>query len=370
MVVTVVFIVLFTVIYGRLWCGWLCPQTLFLEMVFRRIEYLFEGNYRDGRTIKEETSKISFRIIAKHIAFIITSILITNILLNWFVGPWQLYQIITAPVSENWPGFLFMLGISIFYYWIYAFFREQVCTMICPYGRIQGTLIDSRTITVIYDYKRGEPRGSKSLGDCINCHRCVDVCPTGIDIRNGSQLECINCTACIDECNLVMKKVKKQGNLIRYDSVSGIENGLRSILNARTSAYSAVLIVLIAVLSITLISRKQIETTVLRVSGSIYQQVDSVSYTNLYVVKIINKTQSDKNLKIRLLMPESGELQLTSGQTILKKQETLESVLIVELRFQDLTGKNTPIDLGIFEGETLLEVYKTNFLGPDQKKTK
>lgn len=366
MAVTVVFIVLFTVVYGRLWCGWACPQTVFLEMIFRRIEYLFEGNYRKGPVPNKVTSRTPLMKIAKHAVFLLTAIIITNVFLNWIVGPERLMEIISSPISENRLGFTIMLGISLFYYWIYAFFREQVCTMICPYGRIQGTLIDSRTITVIYDYKRGEPRGPKSSGDCINCSQCVAVCPTGIDIKNGSQLECINCTACIDECNLVMDRIRKPKNLIRFDSVQGVENGIRSVLNARTYAYSAVLIILIIVLSVTVSNRKPIETSILRVSGSLYQQVDSLTYSNLFLVKIINKTQSDKELKIRLISPESGRLKLTTGQSTLKKQEILESVLIVELNRQFMTGNSTPVRLGIFEGETLLQEYSTNFLGPEK----
>ncbi len=366
MAVTVVFIVLFTVVYGRLWCGWACPQTVFLEMVFRRIEYLFEGNYRKGRKEQKMTTRIFFLKTAKHAVFLIVSVLITNIFLNWIIGPERLFEIITAPIQENLMGFTIMFGISLFYYWIYAFFREQVCTMICPYGRLQGVLLDSRSIAVIYDYKRGEPRGSKNAGDCIDCHQCIAVCPTGIDIKNGSQLECINCTACIDECNIVMKKVNKAPNLIRFDSVQGVESGRRSILNARTYAYSAVLAILIVVLAVTISNRKPIDATMLRVSGSIFQRVDSVTYSNLYMVKIINKTQADKVLTIKVITPLSGKAQLATGQTMLKKQGILESVMIVNLNQSTLTGKSTPIELGIFEGETLLEKYTTNFLGPEK----
>ena len=365
MAVTVVFIVLFTVIYGRIWCGWVCPQTIFLEMVYRRIEYLFEGNYRSGKGKHETTSRNFFRKLAKHTVFILISILITNLFLNWFIGPERLWSLITEPTGEHLFGFLVMLGISLFYYWIYTFFREQVCTMICPYGRLQGVLLDSKSVAVIYDYKRGEPHGPKSTGDCIDCHQCISVCPTGIDIKNGSQLECINCTACIDECNLVMKKIHKPKNLIRFDSVYGIETGKHSVLNARTYAYSAVLLILIIVMAITIINRKPIETTMLRVSGSIYQQVDSVNYSNLYLLKIINKSQSDKALQLKLITPDSGIIQLATGQTLLKTQGTLESVLIVNLNRKVLTGKSTPIEVGIYEGDILLERYSTNFLGPE-----
>ena len=364
MVVAVVFIVLFTVIYGRLWCGWACPQTIFLEMVYRRIEYLFEGNYRGGKGKQGMNSQNFFRKLAKHAVFILVSILISNMFLNWIIGPERLWEIISEPISDHLFGFLCMLGISLFYYWIYAFFREQVCTMICPYGRLQGVLLDSKSVAVIYDYKRGEPRGPKSTGDCIDCHQCISVCPTGIDIKNGSQLECINCTACIDECNTVMKKINKPKNLIRFDSVHGIETGKRSVLNARTYAYSAVLIILIIILGITISNRKPIETTMLRVSGSIYQQVDSVTYSNLYLLKIINKTQKDKELQIKLIAPKTGIIQIATGQTTLKSEGTFQSVIIVDLNRKELTGKSTVIEVGIFEGETLLEHYTTNFLGP------
>ena len=367
MAVTVVFIVLFTVIYGRIWCGWACPQTIFLEMIYRRIEYLFDGNYRGRSKRKEFTSQLFFIKLAKHAVFILVSILITNVFLNWIIGPEQLWAIISEPIQNHLFGFFAMIGLSLFYYWIYAFFREQVCTMICPYGRLQGVLLDSKSIAVIYDYKRGEPRGPRNTGDCIDCHQCVSVCPTGIDIKNGSQLECINCTACIDECNIVMKKINKPKNLIRFDSVYGIETGKRSVLNARTYAYSTVLAILIIVLAITIFNRKPIETTMLRVSGSIYQQVDSVTYSNLYLLKIINKTQADKTILLKLISPKSGKIQLVTGQTLLKTQGTIESVVIVNLNQNNLTGKSTPIEVGVFEGETLLQKYSTNFLGPTTK---
>ena len=364
MTTTVVFIVLFTVVFGRLWCGWACPQTVFLEMVYRRIEYFFEGDYRTGKPQKEMTTKLFFLKLAKHATFILVSIFITNIFLNWIIGPEKLWAIITEPIHDHLFGFVAMITLSLFYYWIYAYFREQVCTMICPYGRLQGVLLDSKSIAVIYDYKRGEPRGAKAKGDCINCHQCVSVCPTGIDIKNGSQLECINCTACIDECNIVMKKINKPGNLIRFDSVQGVETGNSSILNARTYAYSTVLVVLLVVLAVTLANRKPIETSMLRVSGSIYQKVDSVTYSNIYVVKIINKTLADKSLQIRFIEPTRGKIQLATGQTLLKAQGLLESVMIANIEKQDLKGKSTPIEIGVYEGEHLLGVYTTNFLGP------
>jgi cytochrome c oxidase accessory protein FixG len=360
MSVAVVFVVFFTVAFGRLWCGWACPQTIFLEMIYRRIEYLFDGNYR--RTNRKPTKGLRF--FFKHLTFLLVSILLTNVFLNWFTGPEKLIEIIKSPISEHRMGFMFMLGISAFYYWIYAFFREQVCTMACPYGRMQGVLLDSKSISVIYDYKRGEPRGTKAEGACINCGSCMAVCPTGIDIKNGSQLECVNCTACIDECNSVMARLNRPGNLIRYDSVHGIETGKRSIKNGRTYAYSVVLLILLIVLSVVVSKRTPVDATILRMSGTIYQRLDTETIANVYNVKVINKTQQSKNLTFRLLNGAEGTVQLASDQAVLKENGTLESVLIIKLPARHLKGKNTPLDVGIYEGETLLKSVKLNFVGP------
>lgn len=364
MLIAVVFIVLFTVVYGRLWCGWACPQTLFMEMIFRRIEYLFDGNYRKGVKKEPNSPKVILRRIAKHITFYFTALIITHVFINWFVGLDRLIEIISSPISENLIGFLLVIGITTFYYWIYSHFREQVCTMICPYGRMQGVLLDSKSIAVTYDYKRGEPRGAKNEGDCIDCKQCISVCPTGIDIKNGSQLECVNCTACIDECNSVMHKIGKPKNLIRFDSVHGIETGKRSIINARTYGYSAVLLILLTVLAFTLMKRTPIDSTILRVSGTMYQEIEHNVFSNIYNVKIINKTPLDKDLSLQLIHPENGEIQFSSKDHILKKDGKYESVIIIKLNKSDLKGKSTDVKIGIFEKGELLETYETNFIGP------
>ena len=363
MLVIVVSVVLFTVVFGRLWCGWACPQTIFLEMIFRRIEYLFDGNYRNGRKKQDISFKNIVKLICKHICFFITAILITNIILNWFIGPDLLFALFSEPIKQHLAGFVIMIGISIFYYWIYAFFREQVCTMVCPYGRMQGVLLDSNSISVIYDFKRGEPRGAKASGDCINCGQCIAVCPTGIDIKNGSQLECTNCTACIDECNIVMKKIKKPGNLIRFDSYNGVTNGKKMIANARSYAYSIVLFVLLGILIIVVSKRTPVDSTILRVPGTIFQ-VDNLSITNMYSMKIINKTNTDKHLTFKLKNQKNGTVQTSGNNNILEKYGSFETILIIKLNKNFLSQNTLDINVEICEGNIVLQEKKLNFIGP------
>ncbi len=299
----VMFIVLFTVTFGRLWCGWACPQTIFLEMVFRKIEYFIEGDYRKRLRLDKGpwTAEKVLKKTAKHSIFMLISIAMTNTFLLWFIGTEKWFVLIAEPISANLSGFSIMLIVSAFFYWVYAYFREQICTMVCPYGRMQGVLLDSKSIVVSYDYKRGEPGGAKTDGDCIDCHQCISVCPTGIDIRDGTQLECINCTACIDQCNSVMKATGKDPGLIRYDSDDGIQKGHSSIWNARNRAYSIALIVLFSFFIYTLFSRPVIETTILRTPGLLYQEYENLTISNVYNIKIVNKTHEYLPLEIQVI---------------------------------------------------------------------
>jgi len=366
MAVIVVSIVLFTVIFGRLWCGWACPQTLFLELVYRKIEFLFDGNGRKGNKRKDASERSGWRFFAKHALYILISIFFTNVFLMWFIGPEQLWKIISEPISDHLAGFGVMIALSGFYYWVYAYFREQICTLFCPYGRMQGVLLDNNSISVMYDYKRGEPRNPKVAegGDCINCLQCISVCPTGIDIRNGSQLECIHCTACIDECNIVMKKIGKPYNLIRYDSYQGIESGKRSLVNVRSIAYTCVLIVLMVILAFTVGKRATIDVTLWRAQGTLYQQLDSVTYSNIYQIMFLNKGNEPLELTLRLLDSPTGEISIAGDKVILAPNGKLKEALIIKMKKSALKGKVTECKIGLFSGDQLKESVTTNFLGP------
>src|SRR5690606_11396773 len=233
MLIGLVFIVLFTVVYGRVWCGWACPQTIFLELIFRKIEYWIEGdaNQQRKRDKGPNTSEKIFKKTLKHVIYFLISFLISNLFLAYVIGVDALYQIITEPVGQHIGGLVSMIVFTFLFYGVFAFVREIVCTHICPYGRLQGVLLDDQSLVVAYNYQRGEPRGKikkgaeqqQELGDCIDCTLCVQVCPTGIDIRDGLQLECVNCTACIDACDSVMEKINRPKRLIGFYSSKQIE---------------------------------------------------------------------------------------------------------------------------------------------------
>lgn len=361
----VLFIIVFTVTYGRIFCGWACPQTIFLEHIYRKIEVLIEGKPAARR--KRDQGVMNFdkfwRKTLKHVVFIIISIALTNVFLMWFVGPEWLLQIINEPISQHATGFVAMLLVSALFYWIYSYFREQICTMICPYGRMQGVLLDNNSLIVAYDYKRGEPRGAKEKGDCIDCGRCVQVCPTGIDIKNGTQLECVNCTACIDECNLVMDNINKPRGLIRFDSIKGIETGESTVWNTRNKAYTVVLAVLFSFFLFTLFTRPEIESTILRTPGTLFQEKQDGKISNIYNIKIVNKTYQDKLVTIKTLEPQ-GVITMAGKEILIKQHGLFESAFVLDMDKKDLKGDKTKIKFGIFEGQKLIETYEVTFVGP------
>jgi len=235
--------------------------------------------------------------------------------------------------------------------------------MVCPYGRMQGVLLDSKSIIVTYDYIRGEPRGTKSTGDCIDCHQCISVCPTAIDIRNGTQLECINCTACIDQCNKIMQVTNKPPGLIRFDSEEGIKNGHKTIWNGRNKAYSGVLLILFSFFVYTLLSRPAVETTILRTPGLLFQENSDNTISNLYNIKIVNKTHNEIPLEIRILS-HKGEIKMAGSKMDVKDQAMFESTFILFIPKDEIQSDKTEVEFGIFSNNKLIETYKTTFVGP------
>ncbi len=394
MITLIVFIILFTVVYGRLFCGWVCPQTIFMEMVFRKIEYFIEGDANAQRRLNNQpwnTDKIIKKTLKQGIFFAI-AVLIANTFLAYIIGVEEVLRIVSEPISKNWQGFIAMILFSGAFYFVFSYMREQVCIAVCPYGRLQGVMLDKNSIIIAYDYVRGEPRGKlrKSrkqqaaskvtqkvagtpegavdtqppLGDCIDCKLCVQVCPTGIDIRDGTQLECVNCTACIDACDEVMDKIDRPRGLIRFDSDNGIQTSSRKIFTPRVIAYTALLGVLLAVNAFLLTSRTNIEVLILRTPGMLYQEVDENYLSNLYNYQVINKTNEEFPIEFRLAGGLDGRIRTVGEVPDTKAADVVEGAFFIELNKNELDSRKNRITVEVYSGDELIDRVKTNFLGP------
>jgi len=373
MIAIIVFIILFTVVFGRIFCGWACPQTIFMEMVFRKIEYWIEGDARDQRKLDAEAwnGKKLFKKSLKNIIFFLIAFLISHIFLSYIISMDKVISIISQPPGVHLSGFIALIAFSFVFYWVFAFFREQACTIVCPYGRLQGVLLDQDSIVIAYDYKRGEPRSKikkdqdqSDKGDCIDCHLCVDVCPTGIDIRNGIQLECVNCTACIDACDEVMVKVNRPKKLIKYASLNGIENKSKFKVTPRIILYSVILVVLIGILGYLLSVRTEYSVNIFRTPGMLFQEQPNGKVSNVYDLNIVNKTFHETPVQIKLESPANGELKLVGNDIVLKSQQIVDTKFLVLLEKASLNRMNTPIEIGVYDGKKLIKKVKTSFLGP------
>jgi cytochrome c oxidase accessory protein FixG len=371
LITLIVSIVLFTSVFGRIFCGWMCPQTIFMELVFRRIERWIEGGPKEQKKLSAAswTVKKIFMKGFKSLIFFAIAFIIGNTLLAYIIGKDELFKIITEPISEHFGGFTAMMIFSFLFFANFMFFREQSCTLVCPYGRLQDVLLDENSIVVHYDFGRGEPHGKgkrtkdSKFGDCIDCHHCVDVCPTGIDIRNGTQLECVNCTACIDSCNMIMDKVKKPRGLIRYDSYNNIAGNKKSIFNVRVVGYTAVLVVLLGVLSLLLASRKPIEATILRTPGTLYQEVIEDHITNMYNIKVVNKSYEKREISLRLVSPTTGVIRMVNKLSLVEN-DLNESVFFIDIPKSVISSTKVPITIEILSGGTPIEIYETAFVAP------
>ena len=377
MVTFIIFIVLFTAAFGRLFCGWVCPQTIFMEMLFRKVEYLIEGDAAKQKLLKKSpwTAEKIRKKATKHTVFFILAFIIANFFLAYIIGIDELKKIISEPVSEHMVGFLSLLIFAGIFYGVYASFREQVCTVVCPYGRLQSVLLDRNSMIVAYDYKRGEPRekfkkniaAEINTGDCIDCFQCVKVCPTGIDIRNGTQMECVGCTACIDACDKMMTAVQRPKGLIRYASENGISEGKKLRFTGRMKFYTLLLIILSGILTLLLLSRKDIDGTILRTKGLTYQERGTDSLSNLFNIKIINKTIKDMPVTLRLEGDalNEGKIELVGASAIhLKQEDQATGSFFVVLPRKFVTKRKIKIGIGLYSGDKKITELNTNFTGP------
>ena len=379
MITGVIFVALFTVAFGRIFCGWMCPQTIFMEMVFRRIEFWIDGDRgAQIRLDRQEwnAEKIRKRV-TKWIAFFIISFLIANVFLAYLIGSDRLIQYITDGPLQHVSTMISLLIFTAVFYFIFAWFREQVCIIACPYGRMQSVLLDNKSIVVAYDHKRGEAENGRKKfrknedrealghGDCIDCFQCVNVCPTGIDIRNGTQLECVNCTACIDECDTIMEKVNLPKGLIRYASEDEITKKEKFKFTPRLKGYTAVLVILIGILVGMLFLRNDLEANILRLPGQLYEHKDGNIISNVYTYKLVNKTSKDINKVSFKLLSHKGTVKLVRNEDFLVSAEELaEGTLFIEINNAAIKSDKEKIKIGVYSAGELIETTTTTFLAP------
>lgn len=373
--IIMVSIVLFTAVFGRVWCGWTCPQTIFMELIFRKIEYFIEGDWTQQKKLNEgpNTDARAWKKLLKHSIFLLISLFISNIFLAYIIGIEELWKIITEPIDQHMGGFIAMVIFTLLFYAVFAHVREIVCTTICPYGRLQGVLLDDQSLTVAYNVERGEPRGKlskkqeSSKGDCVDCGLCVHVCPTGIDIRNGVQLECVNCTACIDACDAVMDKIGKPKRLIGFYSLGQIEGKNDFKKNqSRPILYSTVLVILSAVFLYLLFSRPAIDGSLLRATGSTYQTQPDGRISNLYTIELMNK--SGKNIPFELKPNDANfDIQLVNKIDSLQKDGSAKMSFFLITDKKNISTYKSKTAVRIFSNGEAIKSLNTTFICPPGK---
>lgn len=375
--VGIVFIILFTVIFGRIFCGWMCPQTIFMEMVFRKIEFWIEGDR--NKQIKLAKQKWTAEKIRKKglkwFVFFVISFVIANVFLAYFIGSDTLFEHIREGLTLHLGTFTKLLVFTTVFFFVFAWFREQVCIIVCPYGRLQGVLLDNKSINVAYDFPRGEGESGRKKfrknedredlghGDCIDCNQCVVVCPTGIDIRNGTQLECINCTVCIDACDEIMDRIGYEKGLIKYASEDNIEKGEKFKFSGRIASYTVVLTILLGLLLSLLFIRNDVDATIVKLPGNSFY-VEEENIKNVYTYKLLNKTINDyENIELKLIN-HKGEIQMIGKTDVLKKQAFTEGTIFVIIPKKELKSSKEKIRVGFYTNGELIETTTTNFQGP------
>ncbi len=391
MLALIIFIVLFTAIYGRLFCGWVCPQTIFMEMLFRKIEYVIEGDAPDQKRLNRSpfTASKALKKGAKLGIFFAISFLIANMFLAYIIGAEALWEIVTDDPREHLTGLSAITLFSFVFFGVFTRFREQVCIVACPYGRLQSVLVDNSSIAVTYDFARGEDRAllnarqkekrddgsvfftnndkadtARKYGDCIDCYQCVKVCPTGIDIRDGIQLECINCTACMDACDEIMVKTDRPTGLVRYASFNSVKEGTKTrLVTPRIAGYMALFTIVFGLFVYFLGTRPDAEAVILREPGRTWNELTGGAYSNFYNVKIFNKTLNDKPVEVRLLHP-NGEIQPLGVPDNLPAHDLVEGRFMVFLHGSELQPGRTPIEFGLFSDGRLIHSVSSVFIGP------
>lgn len=379
------FIALFTMTYGRVWCGWACPQTVFMEHIFRPIEQWIEGSPAQQRALKSSpwtAEKIGKRL-AKHSIYLVFSAGIGLLVLFYLGGRVQVFEWLAAGPMTNKTFLSIGLGFATLFFLVFSWAREQVCIAMCPYGRLQGVLLNNKSLTVMYNWLRGEPRRpikrekdsavaqvvgpaimepTQAAGDCVDCGLCVQVCPTGIDIRNGTQLECVNCTACIDVCDFVMDKVGKPQGLISLSSNYAVEhNEGKWGTSVRMWIATTIMVLLLAADVVILATRQPLSITLLRVPGTLYQQQYPGYVTNLYNVQFVNKTNKLMALKANI---PGAKIKLIKGDFNIPANGYRDLTLFIEVPAKELKHGKNQLEASFTSADGSVYTKTTSFLAP------
>jgi cytochrome c oxidase accessory protein FixG len=360
-----------TSLLGRIWCGWACPYTVFLDHVYRRIERWIEGDAPARRALQSAPWTLGkiFKRTLKHLLYVGIAGLIAHVFISYFVSLERLYGFMQEGPLAHATAFGVVAFLTLVLWFCFGYFREQFCIIMCPYGRLQSALTDDDTINVGYDVKRGEPRGTKGKveGDCIDCRRCVHVCPTGIDIRNGLQLECIGCTACIDACDDVMTRIERPKGLIRYDSFNGFAGKARRFMRPRIHAYC--LLALLGIGALALVASKKARpyhATISRMGGAGFYS-DATSVRNIYSLRFMNKRNQAASITLRLGAGSPPGFQLSGAEqtfTVDAQQEMTRQIVVVAPMAAYRGVSDVVLEIHADPGDVTLQ--KTfRFLGPN-----
>ncbi|HKJ00356.1 MAG TPA: cytochrome c oxidase accessory protein CcoG [bacterium] len=359
----------FTAVAGRVWCGWLCPQTVFMEEIFRKLEEWVEGDHHERRRLDGQPWSVrKARLkLTKHALFLLFSALVSNTFIAYFVGTERLLHWMTESPLDHWTAFLFMAAILGVFYFDFAWFREQFCIVLCPYARFQSVLTDAHTIQVGYDVVRGEPRGRLGTvsGDCVDCLKCVAVCPTGIDIRDGYQLECIGCVRCIDACDSIMDRVGKSRGLIRYDSLARLSGERTHILRPRVLVYSVLLVGVVVALFVGLSLRPHMDLTVVRPPGDPFMLLPGGLVSNRFTVVLHNRALTPKTVRIVADGPPHTQAVVPVNPLTLKADEEIRTEAFVNIPAGEVDSGKAPVRIRVYEGPTPVAEQSMTFLAPE-----
>lgn len=363
-------IVLCTTLIGRVWCGWACPQTVYIEFLFRPIDRLFDGTFGKGGRPKTPPSFILQ--LARVVTYLVLTSILAHTLLAYFVGTDQLAQWLLGSPFEHPVAFLVMALTTGLLAYNFLYFREQTCMIACPYGRFQSVMLDPNSIIVAYDDVRGEPRKKgkrkpgNDAGDCVDCNQCVVVCPTGIDIRNGLQMECINCTQCIDACDAVMDKVGLPQGLIRYTSQEALKHRSWRLLRPRTIVYPAILLILLSAFVLATVRTTGFDARILRGKGAPFVQTENGLVSNTFNVRLVNRQNDRRSYSFTLVQPGDGDLEVIDAD-LLSLEGGKSSIVPIQIVFpsaQTRSDGNTPAQLLIEDDHQLKTHVNFRLLGP------